>query len=211
MINQTRVENEILYSTQVLKSNLCDSMMLTFQQEVIYLNNEIVNTNNFNYFKYKAKSLGNTVADGAYEILRNTTIALQIMYLSNFWRSLEMQMINCKFELKLKRTNHIVFAAPGATNVDVNFNNTIFAINDTKLYVPLIALTEKVNQNLLTKGFEGSVYWNEFKTKNESKITTNQYRYFLHSIFVELNRFFVLIYSNQDDILVTLRSLTVLT
>ena len=211
MINQTRVENEILYSTQVLKSNLCDSMMLTFQQEVIYLNNEIVNTNNFNYFKYKAKSLGNTVADGAYEILRNTTIALQIMYLSNFWRSIEMQMINCKFELKLKRTNHIVFAAPGATNVDVNFNNTIFAINDTKLYVPLIALTEKVNQNLLTKGFEGSVYWNEFKTKNESKITINQYRYFLHSIFVELNRFFVLIYSNQDDILVTLRSLTVLT
>ena len=95
------------------------------------------------------------------------------MYLSNFWRSLEMQMINCKFELKLKRTNHIVFAAPGATNVDVNSNNTIFAINDTKLYVPLIALTEKVNQNLLTKGFEGSVYWNEFKTKNESKITTN--------------------------------------
>ena len=82
-------------------------------------------------------------------------------------------MINCKFELKLKRTNHIVFAAPGATNVDVNSNNTIFAINDTKLYVSLIALTEKDNQNLLTKGFEGSVYWNEFKTKNESKNTTN--------------------------------------
>ena len=120
-----------------------------------------MNTNNFNYFKYKGKLLGNTVADGAYEILPNTTIALQIMYLSNFWRSLEMQMINCKFELKLKRTNRNVFSAPGANNVDVNSNNTIFAIKDTKLYGLLITLPEKYNQNLsrfLTKGFEGSVY-----------------------------------------------------
>ena len=135
-----------------------------------------MNTNNFNYFKYKGKLLGNTVAGGAYEILPNTTIALQIMYLSNFWRSLEMQMINCKFELKLKRTNRNVFSAPGANNVDVNSNNTIFAIKDTKLYGLLITLPEKDNQNLsrfLTKGFEGSVYWNEFKTKNESKNTTN--------------------------------------
>ena len=41
--------------------------------------------------------------------LKNATIAVPLKCLSDFWRSLEMPLINCKVELKLKRTNHCVF------------------------------------------------------------------------------------------------------
>ena len=36
-------------------------------------------------------------------------------------------------------------------------------------------------------------------TKSKNKNTTNEYRHFLESNFVGVNRLFVLIYSNQDD------------
>ena len=60
------------------------------------------NNDNFKSFKYKAKLLGNTAADGANGILRNAAIAIPLKYLSCFWRSLEMPLINCKVELRLK-------------------------------------------------------------------------------------------------------------
>ena len=43
----------------------------------------------------------------------------------------------------------------------------------------------------LSQRFETSVYWNEYKTKNENKNMKNEYRYFLESNFVGINRFFV--------------------
>ena len=44
-----------------------------------------------------------------------------------------------------------------------------------------------------------SVYWDEYKTKSENKNKTNEYRSFLKSKFVWVNRLFVLIYSTQDE------------
>ena len=43
------------------------------------------------------------------------------------------------------------------------------------------------------------VYWNECKTTSENKNTINEYRYFLESNFVGVNRLFVLIYLNRDN------------
>ena len=56
---------------------------------------------------------------------------------------------------------------------------------------------ETIKFKLLSKGFERSVYWNEYKTKTENKNMTNEYRYFLETNFVGVNRSFVLVY--QDD------------
>ena len=77
-----------------------------------------------------------------------------------------MLLINCKVESKLKWTRYCVFSA-GATenyvNDNDNSNNILFAIKDTKLFVPVITLSARDNQKLwklLSKGFERSVYWN---------------------------------------------------
>ena len=126
---------------------------------------------------------------------------MPLKYLSNFWRSLEIRLINCKVELKLKWANYCVFAAADADNVNANSNNIIFTIKYAKLYVPVVTLLAKDNEKLsqlLSKGFERSVYWDKYKTKHENKNTTNEHRYFLESNFVGVDRLFVLVYSNQD-------------
>ena len=50
-------------------------------------------------FKNKANLIANTNADGT---KKGVKIAVPLKYLSNFWRSLEMPLINCKVELSLK-------------------------------------------------------------------------------------------------------------
>ena len=148
--------------------------------------------------------LGNTEADGVNRVLKNATIAVPLEYLSNFRRSLEISLINCKVELKLKWTKFCVLSAAGIDNVindNINVNNIIFTIKDTKLYVPVVTLSARDNQKLsklLSKGFERSVYWNQYKTKSENKNTTNEFRNFLKSNYVGVNRLFVLVYSNQE-------------
>ena len=83
-----------------------------------------------------------------------------------------MPLINFKVELKRKKTNHCVLSAAGADNVDANSDNIIFTIKDTKWYFPVVTLSAKENQKLsklLRKGFERSVYWNEYERKTENK------------------------------------------
>ena len=64
--------------------------------------------------------------------------------------------------------------------------------------MPVARNNQKLSK-LLSKGFERSVYWNEYKTKCETENTTNEFRYFLESNLVGVNRLFLLVYSYQDD------------
>ena len=72
-----------------------------------YLKDEAINfkSDNFKSFTYNAKLLGSTAAqplpNAANRLLKNGAIAVLLKYLSNFWRSLEMPLINCKVELNL--------------------------------------------------------------------------------------------------------------
>ena len=84
------------------------------------------NTDTFKFFRYRVNLLGNTDVDRVSGILRNQLI---------FQRSLEMQLISCKVELKLKWKNHCVLSAAGADNEDANQYSIIFATKDTKLCV----------------------------------------------------------------------------
>ena len=97
-----------------------------------------------------------------------------------------------------------MYAAGTENNIteNSNFNNIVFTIKDTKLYVPAVTLSGKDNKKLsklLSKEFERSVYWNEYKTKSENKNTTNEFRYFLESNLVGVTRLFVLAYTNHGN------------
>ena len=82
-----------------------------------------------------------------------------------------MLFIICKVELKPKWTKDCVLAAAGVDNANANNDdNIIFTIKDTKLYAPVVTLPSKDNQKLsklLSKGFERSIYWNEYIIYNE--------------------------------------------
>ena len=107
-----------------------------------------------------------------------------------------MPLINCKSHLELNWSKNCI-----ASNIS---GNTTFKITNTKLYVPIITLSSKDNVKLakqLNRGFERSVYWNEYKTKRESKnLMKILHEFLLILLFKELkNCLFLLLIVNNDD------------
>ena len=87
-----------------------------------------------------------------------------------------------------------------------NDGATTFKITGTKLYVPIVTLSTKDNVNLtkqLNEGFKRSVYWNEYKSKVETKTKNNNNsspkRLPLDASFQGVNRLFVLAFDNTDN------------
>ena len=60
----------------------------------------IVNTTNSSSFKYKSSFFKPLTADDN-GVFKDVKIAVPLKYLTNFWRSLEMLLINCKIHLEL--------------------------------------------------------------------------------------------------------------
>ena len=84
-------------------------------------------------------------------------MAVPLKYSSNFWRSLEMPLINCKAEFSLRWIKNYVL---NSATVDANVNNTgadsaTFKITDAKLYVPIVTLSAEDNAKLLKLLDEG--------------------------------------------------------
>ena len=79
-----------------------------------------------------------------------------------------MPLINSKIHLELNwNDNCVMYGADTYAGGDnVNDRETTFQITRTKLYVPLVTLSTKDNENLakqLDEGFKRSVHWNEYK------------------------------------------------
>ena len=140
-------------------------------------------------FRYKSSILGIPADDG---VLRNAKIVVTLKYLSNFWRSLEMPLINCKFRLELNWTKNC--------EMSDNSGEKTFKITNTKLYVSIFTLSTEYNVKLtkqLTERFKRPVYWNEYKTKIESKeADANLTRFYLDASFQGVKKLFVLAFNN---------------
>ena len=91
-------------------------------------------------FKYKVKLLGNVteVAGDAAGVRLNVKVVVPLKYLSNFFRSLEMPFVNCKIKLNLTWKKGCVLSTGDG--------EAVFIINDTKLYVPIVALSKEDNR-----------------------------------------------------------------
>ena len=106
-------------------------------------NNEIVNftANNLtDSFNFKVKITGQTGNEGT----KDVEIMVPLKYLSNFWRTLEMPLINCEVNLILTWSSTCVLIATNIPN-----QNATFAITDTKLYVPVVNLSTQENAKFL--------------------------------------------------------------
>ena len=90
---------------------------------------------------------------------KDVEIALTLIYLSNVWRTLEILLINSKI-------NHIVIWSPNCLISAAN-GVTEFEITDTKLYMPVAAVTAKDNPKLLQQiksGFRRTNNWNKYQS-----------------------------------------------
>ena len=66
-------------------------------------NNADLTIDNSQLFKHKAAILGKTAhaVNNTNSSVKDTKIVVPLKYLSNFWRSLEMPLINCQVYLEL--------------------------------------------------------------------------------------------------------------
>ena len=92
---------------------------------------DIGDNNKLKSFEYEAKIFEKTVADSNNSILKYSTIAVPVKYLTKRWRMLEMSLISCKIVLKCKWKRKFVLAAAGVDHVNVNDDNISFTRKDT--------------------------------------------------------------------------------
>ena len=104
-------------------------------------------SSNSESFKYKTSITGNTYNVGAGEAgydankvgKNETEVVIPLKHLSNFWRSLNIPLINCEVELILTWSENCVLADMTA---NVTPSGAIFKITDTKLYVTVVTLSK---------------------------------------------------------------------
>ena len=107
-----------------------------------------------------------------------------------------MSLISFKVKLNLPWKKECVFSTYDG--------DTVFIINDTKLYVLVVTLstgdikdfTEQQN-----KGFQRSIYWNEYETKEQDEdANANIFTYInLDPSFQGVNRLFVMAYNREAN------------
>ena len=104
---------------------------------------------------FKAKNSCQTNDD---EII-NVEIMVPLKYLSNFWRTLEIPLINCEVELILMWSAGCVIIYTNVAN-----QNPTFTITETNLCVLVVTLSNQDNAKSLPKlklGFKRTISWNK--------------------------------------------------
>ena len=127
-------------------------------------------------FKYKVKIKGKTPDNGNTKIVE---MIVPLKYLCNFWRTLEMPLINCEVNLELTWSKDCVI-----TN---STGEGKFAITETKLCVPVVTLSTQDNAKLLQQlksDFTRTINWNEFESSSVKTFANNRYlNYLINPIF----------------------------
>ena len=168
-------------------------------------------------FKYKSNITGNTynvdltiIGDGGNPIpnpnydankagKNETEVVIPLKYLSNFWRSLDIPLINCEVEIILTWTKNCVLADMAVANNPPT--GLEFQITDTKLYVPVVTLSKENDIKLsekLKSGFERTIKWNKYRSQMSVENNNNNLNYLIDPTFQNVNRLFVLSYERIE-------------
>ena len=175
-------------------------------------------------FKYKTSITGNTynvsltiIDDGGNPVPNpdydankegenKTEVVISLKNLSNFWRSLEMPLINCELEVIVTWSKNCALADMA---VDADANPAIvgpagleFQITDTKLYVPVVTLSAIDVNNFLEQlkpRFKRTIKWNKYRSEMTNQNKTNHLNNLIDLTFTKVNRLFVLSFENEED------------
>ena len=158
------------------------------------LDNNADVANNTTSLVYKSKLISGTDNSN----VNNVKLVVPLKYVSSFSRSLEMLLVNCKIDLELTWHKDCMISSANAADGQV----VSFMITNTKLYVPVVTLSTKDNNNLtkqLNDGFKRSTYWNQYVSKSFPETPhkkTGITRFSLDAAFQGVNRLFVLTFEN---------------
>ena len=121
--------------------------------------------NNINYSIQNSKSFDYKTRE---KDEKDVEIVVSLKYLSNFWRALDIPLINCEINLILTWSENCVLTSKATRDADPDANPAIAAINanvtikikDAKLYVPVVTLPNEKDKILLKKlrtGFKRTI------------------------------------------------------
>ena len=194
-INNTQVDNAkdidivmpmynlIEYSDNYAKTT--GSLWQYFRDEP---NNNLADSESF---KSKVKITEKTPND---DNEKDVEIMVPLKYLSSFWRTLEMPLINCEVNLILTWSSTCVITnCTGAGT---------FEITDTKLYVPVVTLSIQENAKLLQQlksGFKRVINWNKYLSKPELIRRNPNLNHLVEPSFQGVNRLFVLAFEGDTQ------------
>ena len=135
--------NSIEYNDAYLKT-LGSSQQYHRDEPSLKANGEIVDfpadENNSVSFKFKQQIKGETENNSE----KKFKAMVPLSYLSTFWRTPEMPLIDCEISLQLKQSKNCIFVAGTVEN-----QNPSFQTNNVKLYVPVLTLSIQENIKLL--------------------------------------------------------------
>ena len=118
-----------------------------------------------------------------------------LKYLSNFWRTREMPLINCEVELILDWSADCVIIYS-----NVNSQVPTFTITETNIQVPVVTLSTQGNVKSLPQlksRFKRTISWNKYLPKPELLARNQNLNYLIQPSFQGINRLFVLAFEND--------------
>ena len=155
-------------------------------------------------FKYKTSITGNACHadvgragyDGNKVGKNKAEVSIPLKHLSNFWRSLNIPIINCEVEFILTRSKNCTLAdmttRDGAIIPPTGLK---FQITETKLYVPVVTLSKENDTKLLEQlktGFKRTKKWNKYRSQMTVQSNNSNLNYLIDPKFTNANRLFVL-------------------
>ena len=118
-----------------------------------------------------------------------------LKYLSKFWKTLEMPLINCEVELILTWSANSVLIY---TNVDIQVPT--FTLTETNLYVPVVTLSTQDTAKLLQQlksSFKRTISWNKDLQKPELITQNTNLNHLIERSFQGINRLFILAFESD--------------
>ena len=112
-----------------------------------------------------------------------------LKYLSNFWRTLEIPLINCEISLQLRWSRNCIILAG-----TINNQNPTIQIN-------VVTLSTRENIKLLKQleyGFKRTINWKKYLTKTSNQTRNRYIDYLIDPSFQGVNRLFVLSFKDDD-------------
>ena len=142
----------------------------------------------------------------------NVKVVVPLKHLSNFWRSLNIPLINCEVELILTWHKNCVLIEKLSRDADYDPNpdvyeinnpeNAIFQITDIKLYVPVVSLSKENDITLLEQlksGSKRTIKWNKYKSQMTIQPQNNNLNYLIDATFMSVNKLFVLAFPRNNN------------
>ena len=125
-------------------------------------------------------------------------VVVPLKHLSNFWRHLDIPLINCEVELILTWFKNCVLIDKSTREANYNANpvvyeidnteDTILEITDKKFFVPVVSLSKENDIKLLEQlktGFKRTIKWKTFRSQMSVQPQNNNLNYLILLMLID--------------------------